>query len=404
VTQEPRWNEIYLLSVMRGVSFAGDIAAATAIALYLESRGGAAGFLVATLIAAAAPGVLLAPLTGPVADRFDSRTILFATAATQAVVCVIMALWLQPFAVVAFTAVLSAGLAFTHPVFGGLPLSMVGRDNVVRASSISQTSAMAGMLAAPAIAGLLVGSIGTQAALVFNAASFAAVAAGALVIQTRLHRTRSASAEPAREPDEPAVYSAWRDPFIRTLLAATGLVVTCVSINNVVAVYFVRDTLGASEQTYGILGSAWMAGLVVGSLLVGKNKKLSANAQIVMAYACMGLGLTLIATVSWVWIMVPFNFLAGIGNGTMATNLHVVLNLHTPERYRGRAFAALGAVSNAAPMTGYFLGGLLISVATPRASYAVIGLAALACTVAVGPALLRASGTARELRVEKEAV
>lgn len=381
----PSWRELYVLAAMRGVSFAGDIAAATAVTLYLQSNGHPPAFLVATLVASVAPVVLLAPLTGRVSDRFDSRRILVVTAGAQAVVCVMMALWLDPFVLVTLTALLSAGLAFTHPVFGGLPRSIVGPENVTRAASISQTSAMAGMLAAPALGAFLVGTYGTPSALLFNAASFVLVAGGALVITTRLHTRNTAEAGGG---DAPGAYSVWGDPFIRILLAATGLVVTCVSINSVLSVYMVREVLGGSEQQYGIVSSAWMAGLVVGSLVVGRNKRLSSRAQIVMAFAFMGLALLLTSMVPSVWWLIPINILGGIGNGTMATNLHVILNLEVPEHYRGRAFAALGAVSNAAPMIGYAFGGVLVAAAGTPVSYALIGIATCLCTALAGPVLL----------------
>lgn len=384
----PRWHELYLLSGMRGASFAGDIAAATAITLFLQSNGYPAAFVVASLVAAAAPAVLLAPVTGRLSDRFDSRVILVATALMQMLVCLVMAFWLNPYVLVAGTTLLSAGLAFTHPVFGGLPRSMVGTDNVARAAAISQTSSMVGMLAAPALGAFLAGTYGTSSALLLNAASFGLVVAGAMAIHSRLHQ-RVAGSAPA-EGDSTG-YSVWRDPLVRTLLGATGLVVTCVSINNVLSVYLVREALGASEQVYGVVGSAWMVGLVIGSLVVGRTTRLNSRAQVVLAFVCMGVALALTFTVPSVWWLVPINIVGGLGNGMMATNLHVILNLEIPEQHRGRGFAALGAVSNAAPMVGYLTGGLLLAAAGPRLSYLVIGVAACLCAAVAAPALLRRS-------------
>jgi MFS family permease len=374
---------------MRAMSFAGDLAAVTAVILYLHDNGYVSGFIVATLIATAGPAVLLAPLAGRVSDRYDSRTILVVVASAQALLCVVMALWLNPYVVVGVTALLSGGLAFTHPIFGGLPRSMVGPENVVRAASISQTSAMAGMFAAPALGGFLAGTLGTASALLFNGASFALVVVGALLIRTRLHAARGRSASGPDAPGPVERYSVWRDPFIRTLLGAVGLIVTCVSINNVISVYLVRETLGASQEVFGVVGSAWMVGLIIGSIVVGRNKLISASAQILMAFLFMGIALVLTSLVPSVWWLLLVNVLGGIGNGTMATNLHVIFNLAVPDNHRGRGFAALGAVSNAAPMSGYFLGGLLIVAASPRLSYLVIGLAACACSVIVAPAMLR---------------
>lgn len=392
MTTIPRWRELYVLAGMRAMSFAGDVAAATAMTLYLQSHRYPPAFIVATLVAAAAPAVLFAPLTGRISDRYDSRTIVVVAALSQVVLCLAMAAWLNPYGIVAITALISVGLAFTHPVLGGLPRSMVGPENVTRAASISQTSAMAGMLAAPALGAFLTGAFGAGWALIFDGLSFALVAAGALFITTRLHSnggTVSASSENAARTTQS--YSVWRDPLIRILLGATGMVVVCVSISSVIGVYLVRDALRASEQQYGLVGSVWMAGLVVGGLIAGKARKFSPRAQVLTAYMCMGIALVIAAIVPSVWVLAPAWLLGGVGNGMMAANLHVILNLEVPDAHRGRAFAALNLVSNAAPMTGYLLGGVLLAAVGPRLSYTVIGVLACLCGFVASPLLFNGS-------------
>ena len=123
-------------------------------------------------------------------------------------------------------------------------------------------------------------------------------------------------------------------------------------------------------------------------MVVGKNKRMSSRAQVLMAYACMGVALLLASVVPSVWLLIPAWLIGGIGNGTMATNLHVIFNLEVPDAHRGRGFAALGAVSNAAPMTGYLLGGVLLTAAGPQVSYLIIGALTCACAIIVAPAML----------------
>jgi MFS family permease len=131
-----------------------------------------------------------------------------------------------------------------------------------------------------------------------------------------------------------------------------------------------------------------MAGLVMGGLITGKAKKLSSRAQVLTAYLCMGAALIIASVVPSVWFLVPAWLIGGVGNGMMAGNLHVILNLDVPDAHRGRAFSALNMVSNAAPMTGYLLGGLLLAAAGPRLSYLVIGVLACLCALASAPLVL----------------
>ncbi|WP_244942376.1 hypothetical protein [Streptomyces seoulensis] len=54
-TAAPAWRDVYVLAGMRGLSFAGDIAAATALTLLLQANGAGSYAVMALLLAAAVP-------------------------------------------------------------------------------------------------------------------------------------------------------------------------------------------------------------------------------------------------------------------------------------------------------------------------------------------------------------
>lgn len=371
------WREVYTLAGMRSLSVFGDIMAATALTL-LAQKNGAGGFAVmALLMAATLPPVFLAPLTGGIADRFDSRKIIVIVASLQALTCVAMMTTTSIPVLVVLCALLAVGVSFTHPVFGGLPSAMVGKDDIPRASAISQTTTMAGMLFAPAVAGLLSSRSGTTVPLAVNAASFVLVVLGALTISTRLHKKtttapQATAAEPAPGPAA-APYRVWSDGFLRSVLVLSGIVMACACIINVLIVFYVRDTFGASEQVYGIIMTTWAAGMVPGALLARRVKNLSHEAILLGSFVCIGVAILGVGLAPGVWWIAPFYFLGGVGNGAQATVTHIVFNLRVPHSHRGRAFAALGAVSNTGPGTGFLLGGLLLTVIEPRYGFLAAG-------------------------------
>ncbi|MGW1889932.1 MFS transporter [Streptomyces sp. NPDC002004] len=387
------WRDVYFLAGMRGLSFAGDIAAETAIALQLQAQGAGSYAVMALLLAATVPPVLLSPLTGRVADRFDSRTLIVTVGALQALICVAMTIWTSPAVLIGLSVLLSAGLAFTHPVFGALPSAIVGKDNVPRASSISQTWAMAGMVAAPGIAGFLIGRFGVTVPLLIDALSFAAVVAGGLLIRTRLHKGRGDGA-PAKGDGEPAgtPYKVGSDRFLTAVLVLSGAVMAAASIINVLIVFYVRETFGASEETYGLIMSAWMLGLIPGGMLVRRLKRVSHEAILVGTFLCIGVAILGTGLAPGVWWILPFYVLGGIGNGAQATVTHILLNVRVPDTHRGRAFAALGAVSNTGPAVGYLVGGAILSFTTPRYGFLAAGVFALAALAVFANGVLKNSG------------
>lgn len=391
-TGAPAWNELYVLAGMRGLSFAGDIVAETSIVLSLQAKGASSYTITLLLLAATLPPVLLSPITGRIADRFDSRRLIVVVALLQALVCVAMTISIAPAPLIILSVLLSAGLAFTHPVFGGLPRPMVGTENVARASSISQGTAMAGMVAAPAIGGFLTGHLGIRPPLLIDAASFVAVALGGLYIKTRLHARRGAGAAGSEEAkDEP--YQIRSDRFLRSVLILSGAVMAAASMVNVLIVFYVRETFHASEGVFGIVVSAWMIGLIPGAIIVNRAKKVPHDTMLVATFVCIGVAIVGVGLAPTVWWVIPFYVLGGIGNGAQATVTHVLLNLRVPDSHRGRAFAALGAVSNSGPTLGFVLGGAVLSFVSPRAGFLIAGILALATVVLFAHGVLSTSGS-----------
>src|SRR5947208_1301960 len=66
-----RWRDVYLAGGARGISFCGDLLAATALMLALQQRGAGGYAVAALLIAAMAPAVVLTPLAGRLAAGAD---------------------------------------------------------------------------------------------------------------------------------------------------------------------------------------------------------------------------------------------------------------------------------------------------------------------------------------------
>src|SRR5690348_3552997 len=82
-----RWPDVYVAAGARAISACGDLLAATALALALQQAGAGGIAVSALLLAATVPMVVLAPLTGRLADRVDSRMLLICAGFAQAAVC-----------------------------------------------------------------------------------------------------------------------------------------------------------------------------------------------------------------------------------------------------------------------------------------------------------------------------
>lgn len=378
---------------MRALSFFGDLLAATAITLLLQERGESAYLVVVGLVAAAVPPIVLAPLSGRLSDRAHPKVLIVAVASVQVVVLLVMASSSQIPVLIGGILVVASGLALVNPLYSSLPRKLAQPGQVARTSAASQTSVQVAMLAAPAAGGVLFAIGGITLALCATACCSLIVGLIALFLRLGPAITGPPSTGPSMTESARA-YSVLRDHVLLTVLAAAGAVVLFVSANSVAAVFLIRETLGGDARQFGVVETMWVVGVVAGGLLVTRIARRNVGTALVTAFALMGVALFGEGLAPSIWVVIALNVVGGLGNGGMASSLHIFINTRVDEAHVGRAFAALGAVSNAAPFGGFLLGGVLLQVLDPRGTYIVIGAAALLVTVCAS-VILRRTGPAR---------
>ena len=261
-----RVRDLRIVVLARAVSLLGDELALVALLLRTQGQGSGAWPVVALLLAGGLPLVLFAPLVGRLVDRADSRTLLLASGVGQLACCLWLA-WLpsQP-VLLALVAALGTGQAINSASWQALIPGIVGVDRLPAAIGVSQAASTVAGIAAPALAGLLTGLYGARLPLLLDAASFAAVALAALAIRTR----RGGAALHAADPRGGwAVVRA--DAMLLPLVTMMSVFILLGGMVNVVEVFLVRETLHASATWYGVLGSGWGVGLLVGALLGGRS-------------------------------------------------------------------------------------------------------------------------------------
>ncbi|MFI2662397.1 MFS transporter [Micromonospora carbonacea] len=413
ISGRSRWPDVWLATAARGISSCGDFLAASTLTLALQSAGAGGPAVAGLLIAASLPLVGLAPLTGRLADRVDSRTLLVAAGVVQAAICLALAYAGHPALVIGLVALLAAGLAVTQPVLAALVPAMVTPGDLPRASALHQTAGTLGALAGPALAGLLVGQFGTRVPLLLDAVSYLALVAAGLLIRTRRGGARptpkpwqtpkprpAADAHPTPAPDGPA--RGWRlrpDRLLFAMVASLAGVVGAVGAINVIEVFFIRETLGSSTTVYGLVTGAWPLGIVAGAwALAPLTRRLTDDGRL------LGVGLLLLggcclavlvsAAVPSAWLLVPIWLLGGLLNGGNNVVSNVLLARRVPEAARGRAYAVLGAAVQGAGMVGLAVGGLLLDLADPRPLVAACGTVGLLAVAAFAVPVLRAARAA----------
>jgi len=368
----------------RMVSTFGDEVALVALTLRLQADG-ARPYEVGLLLAAGIiPLLFLSGPVGRLVDSHDSRHLLVGAGVLE-VACTVPLVFVHSVVVmVVLVAVLGAAASVAGATWSALVPRIVGEDHVAEAVSAQQSLNALVMVGAPAVGGLLAGAFGSGVPLAVDAVTYVVVTVAAALVRTR--RTPAAlesNDRPARARGGFEILRA--DPLLAPLLAGLVVLVLLVGMVDVVLVFLIRATLHAGGVWYGVAETAWIAGLVAGSLGAGqlRSERVQTWATIAGAgVACAAL--VPFAVVPAVWMLVPLSVLGGTGNGYANVCASTLLVSRTADAERGRVSAAANAAVGGAQGVSLLAGGALAAVLSPRAIYAVAGMLGVAVTIGVG--------------------
>jgi len=208
----------------------------------------------------------------------------------------------------------------------------------------------------PAIAGVLIASVGSGWVFLINAVSFAAVLCSLNLLRidelhtsSRAVRTRGSFAEGFRY--------VWKRPDLKAVLLMLFLIGTF-GLNFPIFISTMSVTVfhaGASQ--YGLLTSIMAIGSVVGALLSAGRAKPYVTLLLASA-AVFGFGFILAATMPNYWLFGLTLILLGVSAQTFTTTANSTVQLSTTPAMRGRVMAiflaiAMGGTPIGAPIVGW---------------------------------------------------
>jgi MFS family permease len=333
-----------------------------------STLGTAAAFLIEL-----APPVVLAPLVGHIADRFDRRRILLAVSLAQAVGLIpLLAVHGRADLPIVYgvIAVESALAALFDPTKNAFLPTLVDPDELISANGLIGMNQNLGRLIGGPIGGLLLAEGDLSMIVAVDALSF--VVAAVLIARLRARPAATAPADDPRPIEAARFADALRNPAIRGGLAVTAVTSVAQGIFVVLFIVFVARTLHGDAAETGLLRGIQAIGAIGAGLLLATIGK-HASAGRMTAVAATAFGLLALAT----WnapeltraepLYVALFILVGAPGLILMTGLLSAMQAAAPPELRGRVFAAFGvasAIGQAAGMLGAGLFGDRLGVLT----------------------------------------
>lgn len=363
------------------ISAAGDwfnSVAVLGLVLQLTNSGFSASLVI---LASSLPSFFLIPFAGPVADRFDRRNLMVLMNLLGAGIALLFLLvhssdmlWL----VYVASVLLISQASFFMPASSASIPNIVTKDELFAANALSGSTWGIMVMVGSALGGIVSATFGREVAFFVNATSF--------LIAALLIWTLEIPSPKARHNQRLAP---WKDfgegvTYLRHYLPAVSLVSVKAGWGLAGGVIVLLSVFGnqifkAGDGGIGALYSARGFGALVGPFVVqhvvGRNVN-KLRTAIWLGFMFSSVGYLFFALSGWfgtIWLAWLCLFAAHFGGGVTWTISSVLLQMTTPDRFRGRVFAVDNGMSTLTTGISTLIYGLALQAGAIPMMLAVVG-------------------------------
>src|SRR5580693_6682500 len=323
--EHPLRNPNYRLWLTGGtISLLGDQFYFVALPWLVLQMTGSAVAMGAIMMAGAIPRALLMLIGGAVSDRMSARKIMIgtATARTICVTVIGVLVWLRflhIWELYALAVAFGVADAFAAPAQTAYMPSLVKREQMVAASSASQSTAQLTTILGPVPAGFVIKALGVAWAFFLDAISFLFIigALWKLPDPPKSQTTR----KPMLHSIAEGIAYVGKDVPLRSLMLLILVLNFCIAGPVPIGLAYLTKTKFGSPAVYGTVISAIAAGSLLGALLAGVWKIRRRGVMILAVAAVLGVCLGSIGLMGSVWSLAGVLLVMGVAAGLV--NVHI---------------------------------------------------------------------------------
>ncbi|HLO01804.1 MAG TPA: MFS transporter [Symbiobacteriaceae bacterium] len=318
------------------------------------------------------PYLLLGPIAGTLADRWDRRKILVYTQSIAMLLAVVLAglVWtdtVQLWHVYALAMTLGTVSALDLPAAQAFIGDMAGRDMIRKAVVVNGMIVQVSRVLGPTLAGLVVAKLGAATAFGINALSFVAVIASILAVK---------ATQGARAPG--ATSGGFREglSFVRShrriqdLMILTGLVTFFIFSVSQILPSFAERTLHGGVDLYGTLMGASGAGALLAVIVIvpWAQRLRRTGLMLVTVLGIAGALVMLFSVMQTSALALAVYFMAGMCPPIILTTNNGLLQVLAPNEMRARLLSLYLMVSfGLQPLSNLWVGAMAEAAGAPWA-------------------------------------
>lgn len=293
-----------------------------------------------------APGVLISPLAGAVADRFGKRRIMMITQSGTALVFAALTVLVASGAAALWHVYLSAIAAgvlwgFDAPARQAFVSEVVPDDLLSNAVGLNSASFNGARLIGPAIAGVMIAAVGIWPVFAVNTLSFVAVLAGLFLMNPADLRPAPVRRGRGAIREGLAYVRDRRD--LQLILFCIFMLGTFGLNFQITNALMATRVFGVGPEGYGLLGSVMASGTLAAALMAARRRRPRLR-LLVGALAAFAATTTALALSPTYWVYALLLVPVGLTSLTVMTAANTTVQLTTEPAMRGRVMSLYMAI------------------------------------------------------------
>jgi MFS family permease len=262
--------------------------------------------------------------------------------------------------------------AVDMPARQSFVVEMVGSDDVANAVALNSAVFNGARIIGPAIAGILIGVLGTALCFFLNGLSYGAVVISLLAMRDRELRPADRLAMPRslsamRENLGEGLRYVWHTPIVLLAISVIGFVSTFGMNFNVVLPVMAANVLKVGSSGYGLLFTAMGAGAMISALAVATLQR--PRVRVLLGGGIvLGIAELVLASTTNFPVALAAVFFAGMGAIATAASANSLIQITVPGPLRGRVMSVYTTVfAGSTPIGNGLTGGIGGLWGTPAA-------------------------------------
>jgi DHA3 family macrolide efflux protein-like MFS transporter len=360
-------RQVVLFLISQNVSLFGSAVVGYAIIWYITLETSSGVWLMLTTICSMLPQVFVSLWGGVWADRYDRKLLIMISDAFIAVstLGLAIAFWLgftRIELLLVVSVVRSVGAGIQMPAVNAIYPQLVPPENLTRVQGINQSLSSILMLLAPAVGGVVLGTMDLAWAFMIDVVTgSAAILILRLIVVNRVER----SDEPTSLLDElkKGVRYAFGNPLLKGIIICYGFSFFLITPAAVLTPLMIERSFGGEVWRLTANEIVWTVGSFVGGIAVSlygniKNKILT----IALCLVAFGISFTLLGLAGSFVLYLLVMGISGFFMPIIATAETVFIQEITAPQMMGRVFSIIQIITSAAMPLAILLFGPLADV------------------------------------------